>query len=293
MRRIVPALSFALVFLALVFCANPVLAASTAAAPVGVVMVSQGAQVSQVTAQNGTSLYAGDTLNTDADGSLRVRFGTSQLMLGPATVVKVAENKNGVALVLQHGIVRFSAAGSPMELRALAAIVHPGEDASGQLSIVGPSEFQIGSTKGNLNVDIDGVDKVVSEATAYDVTLEADACGSADCWRWQSTRAVDSYLADRFADCARPVCRTLEQQPFLKLKLRNQSLTRICGRDAKAFRPFFLWFSANHPATSAARQILPSARESKLTMSSTTSASTWPGVLYSCGVDGPEPAMKK
>lgn len=172
MRRIVPALSFALVFLALVFCANPVLAASTAAAPVGVVMVSQGAQVSQVTAQNGTSLYAGDTLNTDADGSLRVRFGTSQLMLGPATVVKVAENKNGVALVLQHGIVRFSAAGSPMELRALAAIVQPGEDASGQLSIVGPSEFQIGSTKGNLNVDIDGVDKVVSEATAYDVTLE-------------------------------------------------------------------------------------------------------------------------
>jgi hypothetical protein len=171
-RRIVPVLALALFVLCLMISANPAQAATTAAAPVGVVMLGQGALVSQIPAQNGTSLYAGDTLNTDATGSLRVRFGTSQLMLGPATVVKVAEGKNGVALVLQHGIVRFSAAGSPLELRALAAIVQPGDDASGQISIVGPSEFQIGSTKGNLNVDIDGVDKVVAESTAYDVTLE-------------------------------------------------------------------------------------------------------------------------
>ena len=93
-------------------------------------------------------------------------------MLGPGTVVKLVEAAHGVSLNLQHGVVRFSAAGSPMELRALAAIVHLGDDASGQLSIVGPSEFQIGSTKGNLDVDIDGTDKVVAESTAYDVTLE-------------------------------------------------------------------------------------------------------------------------
>ena len=172
MRRIVPVLALAVLVCCVAFSASPAFAAPNATAPVGVVLLGQGAQVSQITAQNGTSLYAGDTLNTDGTGSLRVRFGTSQLMLGPATVVKVVDGKNGVALVLQHGVVRFSAAGSPLELRALAAVVQPGEDASGQLSIVGPSEFQIGSTKGSLNVDIDGVDKVVSESTAYDVTLE-------------------------------------------------------------------------------------------------------------------------
>jgi len=171
-RRIVPALTFG----ALIFCcallANPALAAAIVSAPVGVVVAVQGATVSQINAQNGSSLYAGDTLSTDATGSLRVRFGTSQLMLGPATVVKLANGTHGVKVVVTHGIVRFSASGSPIELRALAAIIQPGDDASGQVAIVGPSEFQIGSTKGNLNVDIDGEDKVVAESTAYDVTLE-------------------------------------------------------------------------------------------------------------------------
>jgi hypothetical protein len=171
-HRIRPALILSAITLCLVLSANPALAAPNVAAPVGVVMIGQGAQVSQITAQNGSSLYVGDTLTTDANGSMRVRLGASQLMLGPGTVVKLVEAAHGVSLNLQHGVVRFSAAGSPMELRALAAIVHPEEDASGQLSIVGPSEFQIGSTKGNLDVDIDGTDKVVAESTAYDVTLE-------------------------------------------------------------------------------------------------------------------------
>lgn len=172
MRRNVPALMIVALVVCFAFSANSALAAPKVSAPVGVVMLGQGAQVSQITAQNGTSLYVGDTLSTDATGSLRVRFGTSQLMLGPQTVVKLADSTHGVTAVLQHGIVRFSAAGSPIELRALEAIVHPQADASGEMMVVGPREFQIGSTKGNLTVDIDGANKIVAESTAYDVTLE-------------------------------------------------------------------------------------------------------------------------
>ena len=140
-------------------------------APVGVVTAAQGAQVSQITARDGTTLYAGDTLATDAAGSLRVRFGASQLMLGPGTVVKLVDAIHGVAAVLQHGLVRFAESGSPIELRVLAAIVRPQEGAAGEVVIVGPSEFQIASTKGDLDVEIDGVIKTVGESTAYDVTL--------------------------------------------------------------------------------------------------------------------------
>jgi hypothetical protein len=143
------------------------------AAPVGVVLATQGAQVSQISAEIGSSLYPGDTLTTDAAGSLHVRFGASQLALGPGTVVKLAEATNGVAAVLQHGLIRFSAAGSPFELRVFGVIVRPRDGAAGELVIVGPSEFQIASTKGEIAVNIDGTERIVAESTAYDVTLES------------------------------------------------------------------------------------------------------------------------
>ena len=164
---VVLALAFALV------ASLPVCAAPKVSAPVGVVVLGQGAQVSHVDAENGTSLYPGDTLSTDNKGSLRVRFGSSQLMLGPATVVTVAQGQHGVTATLQHGTMRFSAASTPIELHALAAIVNPQQDdASGELVIVNQSEFQIASSKGNLDVDIDGDSRTVAENTAYDVTLE-------------------------------------------------------------------------------------------------------------------------
>jgi hypothetical protein len=94
-------------------------------------------------------------------------------MLGPQSAVKIVQGKHGVKAVLTHGTVRFSAVGSSMDLQALVANVHPEDDAAGQLSIVSGSEFQIGSTKGNLDVDLQGDDPhTVAENTAYDVTLQ-------------------------------------------------------------------------------------------------------------------------
>lgn len=172
-----------LVLVTLLLAAVPSFAASSKpVAPVGVVVLAQGAQVSHLTAENGTTLYPGDTLSTDDKGMLRVRFGSSQLMMGPLSVVKIAQGPHGVRAILQRGVMRFSAAGSPLELQALAAIVDPQNDsASGELVVVGPAEFQIASTQGNLDVDIDGEGRTVAESTAYDVTLQPiNASATAD-----------------------------------------------------------------------------------------------------------------
>jgi hypothetical protein len=144
------------------------------AAPLGVVVSAQGAQISQVAAANGTSLYAGDTLSTDASGSLHVRFGRSQLVLGPASTAKIAQAEHAVAAILQHGILRFSAAGAGLEFQALDHVVvrAQADTASGELAVIGPSEFQIACTRGALIVDIDGAQRVVAESTSYDVTLK-------------------------------------------------------------------------------------------------------------------------
>jgi hypothetical protein len=158
----------------LLFLGHSAAAAPAVVAPVGVVVIAQGAQISQVAAVNGTSLYPGDTLSTDATGSLRVRFGTSQLMLGPATEVKIAQNEHVIAAILQRGIVRFSMANNAIELEALdhVAVHTHGDAASGEFVLAGPNEFQIACTHGALIVDIDGAQRVVAESSSFDVTLK-------------------------------------------------------------------------------------------------------------------------
>ena len=175
MRKQAPVLIPA-ALLALFVCAAPAGAAGSKSAPpsnvpLGVVVTSERAVVSQVPAQPGTSLYDGDALVTDAKGSLRVRLGNSQLLLGGNTVVRLRASPAQVQAVLEQGVLRFSVVGQPLTLQALAAIIRPQQSSSGEVLILGPKEFQIGSTKGNLDVDIDGDSRVVSEATAYDVTL--------------------------------------------------------------------------------------------------------------------------
>jgi hypothetical protein len=182
-RKQAPVLILALLALAVTLCAAPAGAAGSKSAPpsnvpLGVVLTSDRAIVSQVPAQPGTSLFDGDALSTDSKGSLRVRLGNSQLLLGANTAVHLHASPGQVHAVLQQGVLRFSVVGQPLTLQALAAIIRPEESSSGEVLIVGPQEFQIGSSKGNLDVDIDGDSRVVSEATAYDVTLvpaDADA----------------------------------------------------------------------------------------------------------------------
>ena len=171
MRKIISASIFAL------FCVTSTVVAATAppvgvTKPVGIVMLSNGAQVSQITAQSGTSLYVGDTLTTDLNGSLQVRFGTSQLVLRGQTVVKLSENDSGLTLNLQHGDIEFSETNSPIHLQVCQAAVTPFQNSSGQLRVVAPSEFQIGSTRGTLNVEIGEDTKAVTEGTAYDVSIQ-------------------------------------------------------------------------------------------------------------------------
>jgi hypothetical protein len=136
--------------------------------------VAQGAQISQVAAVNGTSLYPGDTLSTDATGSLRVRFGTSQLMLGPATAVKIGQAEHAIAANVQRGIIRFAAAGAAIEFQALDHVVvrAQGDAASGEFAVVSSTEFQVACTRGGLIVEIDGVQRIVAAGASFDVTLK-------------------------------------------------------------------------------------------------------------------------
>jgi hypothetical protein len=170
---------FAILVLTAGLAAVPAIAGPSA--PVGIVTSAQHAAIGHVVATDGTSIYDNDTITTAHNGALRLQFGSSQMVLTGSTVVSLSKTDAGVIATVVSGAVRFSSVpGSPLEVRALKAVVvrAKGEQAAvGQLSVTGPTSFQIGSTKGDLDVAVNGVEHVVEASTAYNVSLDGDNGG--------------------------------------------------------------------------------------------------------------------
>ncbi len=156
----------------------------------GIVTSAQKAVVGHVNAVDGTSLYDGDILRTDPTGALRLQFGGSQMVLTGGTAVSLSKTDAGVTATLMTGSIRFaSVPRSLLEVRTLKAVViHSKGDqpAVGELSVTGPASFQIGSTKGALDVAVNGVDHTVEASTAYNVSLD----GASDNGGQKSPRAA-------------------------------------------------------------------------------------------------------
>jgi hypothetical protein len=149
-------------------------------APMGVVVGTQGpANVGRLAALDGTSIFDGDILTTGATGALRIRIGDGQLMLAGNTSVAIHKTDAGVNATLLSGAVRFALVpGSSFEVRTLNTVVvtaKDGKPASGQLSVISPTVFQVGSSKGDLDVSVNGIDSTVAESKAYQVNLDDDA----------------------------------------------------------------------------------------------------------------------
>jgi hypothetical protein len=171
---------FAVLVLMAGLAAVPAIAVSSA--PLGIVTSAERAAIGHVAATDGTSIYDGDTMTTAPTGALRLQFGGSQMVLTGSTVVSLSKTDAGVVATVLSGAVRFSSVpSSPLEVRTLKAVVvrSKGDQAAvGQLSVTGPTSFQIGSTKGDLDVAVNGVEHVVEASTAYNVSLDGDNGGS-------------------------------------------------------------------------------------------------------------------
>lgn len=148
--------------------------------PTGVVVGTNGpANIGRSLAIDGTSIFDGDTLTTGATGALRIRIGDGQLLLAGNTSVTIHKTDAGVSATLLGGTVRFAMVpGSSFEVRTLNVVAvnaTNGKPANGQLSILSPTSFQVGSTKGDLDVSVNGISTTVEESKAYRVSLDEDA----------------------------------------------------------------------------------------------------------------------
>ncbi len=154
-----------------------------ASAPLGVVLQADGAQVGADITSGGATIYDGDRLETDRQGTLRVRLGGPQMYLHPGTAADVHFLSKGFSANLMHGtVVISSAAGDAFELLADGATIRPlgTQPTIAQVTWVDADELLLTSNRGAIEVSIDGEVKTIEAGNSYRMEIQTDDSGSQD-----------------------------------------------------------------------------------------------------------------
>jgi hypothetical protein len=153
----------------------PVLAAP--AAPLGFVIQARDSLISSATAVQGATIFAGDQLETGADGSLSVRIGAGQVLLLPSSAATFEGDTGHLRANLKKGSLAFSSTGTgAFELLTPVAVVRPKGTgpANARIMVTGPDSLILASYRGALEVEASGETYTIPENTAYRLVLEKD-----------------------------------------------------------------------------------------------------------------------
>ena len=179
MRTIVRTLLIAILSAGLI--ETPALAAPSAS--LGMVIQAKGAQLGGTTAVGGATLYAGDKLQTAADGVIRVRAGAGQGYLLASSAATFEDGPAGVVGILEQGTMGFaSGPGQTFELRAADAVVRPktSEPTHARITVLGPDRLIVSSLHGPLQLQVGEHTYALADNTAYRVDLMADPAPAPD-----------------------------------------------------------------------------------------------------------------
>jgi hypothetical protein len=150
-------------------------AAGTSEKPLAVVLVAEHAHLTGTKVVSGTTVYAGDALDTEESGTLGLRVGTSQFFLLSASAVTFGESAQIAQLRLTRGTMVFSSSKSgEFEVETPAGVLRAiaGQAASGRVALTGPNEMVISAYRGGLVLDNDGEMHSIPAGKAYRVVIE-------------------------------------------------------------------------------------------------------------------------
>jgi hypothetical protein len=143
----------------------------------GTVVSAQHAHVGRAAASVGTTVFSGDSLDTEELGSLQVRAGAARLLLPADSRVTLGTEEGTAAATLKNGTAVFSTANAKaFALHASIATIRANGDGPtvGSVSIVNPKELRVSCSRGTLAISVDDDTKTISEGTAYRVALDPD-----------------------------------------------------------------------------------------------------------------------
>jgi hypothetical protein len=146
----------------------------------GVVVEANHASLGAHAAEEGTTIYDGDRVSTDAEGTVRLRIGEAMLDLRKQSSATVRESSRGTAkefaVELASGVATLSiAAANDGEIVACEAHVRPVSQVRGvvRVQIIGPRELLVYAQRGPALVAYRGETETIAEGRAYRVLLKA------------------------------------------------------------------------------------------------------------------------
>jgi hypothetical protein len=156
----------------------PVWGATPSVAPLGTVIAAEHARIGQGTADIGTTVYGGDYLSTDPQGSVQVRAGVARLLLQSSSSVIVNQDDGVPFAKLLSGTATFSTANAhAFTLFASIAAIRPSTDAPtiGQVRYVNEKELVVTARRGGLAISVDDQTQTIAQGTSYRVLLDPPA----------------------------------------------------------------------------------------------------------------------
>ena len=156
---------------------GPAMGSPTATA-LGTVLTAERAHVGDASAWVGTTVYAGDHLSTELQGSVQVRAGAAARLLLLSASSAVIDDKEGApSAKLLSGTATFSTGNAhAFTLYASTAAIRAQSDAPtiGQVTLLNEKELLVISKRGPLEVTVDGETQTVEDGKAYHVYLDPE-----------------------------------------------------------------------------------------------------------------------
>src|SRR5258708_12965954 len=144
----------------------------------GSVVSADRAHVGTGAASAGSTVFAGDKLDTEQAGNLQIRAGAAHLVLtGSSRVVWGAED-GAPSATLTGGTAAFSTSNAKaFVLHAGTAVFRPrdNEPTVANVTLLNAKELVVRCSRGALLIGVDEDVRVIPEGTAYHVGLDPDA----------------------------------------------------------------------------------------------------------------------
>ncbi|HWY05543.1 MAG TPA: hypothetical protein VNY24_01705 [Candidatus Acidoferrales bacterium] len=153
----------------------PTWAGPKTASSLGTVVTAEKARVGDSSAEVGTTIFSGDRLSTDREGSVQIRAGAARLLLQSASMATLNDSEGAPSAKLILGTATFSTGNSrAFTLSASRALIRAQSDAPtiGQVTYLNEKELLVVSKRGPLTITVDGETELIADGTAYHVFFD-------------------------------------------------------------------------------------------------------------------------
>jgi hypothetical protein len=144
----------------------------------GTVITADKAHVGEGMAAVGTTVFGGDRISTESQGSVQVRAGAARLLLLGSSTAEVNDTEGATSAKLMVGTATFSTGNAhAFTLYASKAAIRAQSDLPtiGQVTYLNEKELLVMSKRGPLTITVDGETQLIPDGGSYHVYLDPDA----------------------------------------------------------------------------------------------------------------------